>query len=185
MHRLRNKTVLYKCIEQGVEQGAFGYAAAYDDGRYDGLRFAESMSDSRSAMAERNLGFLVRPGAAARQKEAERTETPTDEPATPEHPAGPQPDGPSVPPFPDMPAPGPDQHRPRRIVARKRVLNDISLDDINLLRDEIIRNLSNDGGEITVEITVSASKPEGFSEGITRSVRENGAQLGVEIEETQ
>ena len=44
--------------------------------------------------------------------------------------------------------------------------------------------LSSDGGEITVEITISASKPDGFSDGIIRSVRENSAQLGLEFNES-
>ena len=52
-----------------------------------------------------------------------------------------------------------------------------------MLREEIIRNLTNDGGEVTVEIIVSATKAEGFSESIARSVRENSAQLGLEFSE--
>ena len=59
----------------------------------------------------------------------------------------------------------------------------ISLDDINTLREEIIRNPSADGSEVSVEIIVSARKAEGFSESITRSVRENSVQLGLEFDE--
>ena len=50
------------------------------------------------------------------------------------------------------------------------------------MRDEIIRNLNEDGGSVTVQITISAHKPSGFSESITRSVRENGIQLGLSME---
>ena len=73
---------------------------------------------------------------------------------------------------------------PKRIVVTKTIQNDISLDDIKLLRDEIIRNLSDDGGEVTVEITITANKPEGFSESTVRVVRENSDQLGLDCEQS-
>ena len=59
---------------------------------------------------------------------------------------------------------------------------EISLDDISLLREEIIRNLREDGGEVSIEIVVRARKAGGFSEGTTRAVRENGIQLGLDID---
>ena len=39
------------------------------------------------------------------------------------------------------------------------------------------------GGEITVSVTVSATKPDGFSENTARSVRENSVQLGLNLEQ--
>ena len=89
------------------------------------------------------------------------------------------PDDPPV----DLPLPDPTPLAgPKRIVVTKTIQNDISLDDINLLRDEIIRNLSADSGEITVKITITANKPEGFSESTARAVRENSAQLGLDLD---
>ena len=181
LHRLRNRAVLQQCLEQGVEEGAFGYAASHDGSAYAGLRFGEAMADGGSPLAELRPGFLVRPEAAARQKQEERATTPTRVLGTPGYSVGPGLEIPKVPLLPDTPEPTPAGRRTRRIVTRKTTGPNISLDDINLLREEIIRNLSDDGGEITVEITVSASKPEGFSEGITRSVRDNSAQLGLEF----
>ena len=90
------------------------------------------------------------------------------------------PDDPPVDPLPDPTPPA----GPKRIVVTKTIQNDISLDDINLLRDEIIRNLSADSGEITVKITITANKPEGFSESTVRAVRENSAQLGLDFEQS-
>ena len=172
MHRLRDRTVLGNCIRQGVEQGSFGYAEGYDGKGYNGLRYGESMTVTGSMVAERTPGFLVRPEAATRQKEAERTEIPL---------PGDTPDGsPSLVP-PDTPPPPPHVQRTRLIVSRKTAGANISLDDINLLRDEIIRNLTGDGGEVTVEITITANKPKGFSEGVVRSVRENSVQLGLDF----
>lgn len=69
----------------------------------------------------------------------------------------------------------------KRIVARKIVEGELSLDDIDALRQEIIGPLDTDGGNITVEITITAYKADGFSQNIERSVRENGTQLNVEV----
>ncbi len=73
---------------------------------------------------------------------------------------------------------------PKRIVVTKTIQNDISLDAIDLLRDEIIRNLNADGGSVTVEIVITANKSEGFSESTARAVRENSAQLGLDYEQS-
>ncbi len=69
----------------------------------------------------------------------------------------------------------------RRIVARKTVEGELSLDEINDLRQEIIDPLDADGGDVTIEITVTAYKADGFSENIERSVKENGIQLDIEV----
>ena len=179
MHRLKDRAVLESCIQEGVEGRAFGYAAGYDGERYDGLRYGEPIADSSGFAGERDRrpGFLVRPEATVRQKETEAIPTP---PEIPDRPDVPSPDTP----LPPNPPPPPGPRLSRRIVARKTTGANISLDDVNTLREEIIRNLTNDGGEVTVEIIVSATKAGGFSESIARSVRENGVQLGLDIEET-
>ena len=181
MHRLRNRAVLEACIHQGVQHGAFGYATSYDGERYDGLRYSEPITDLSAMIAERSSSYLVRPESAARQREADKTQTVPPSEQTPD-PSGDQtPQTPRVPLIPDTPSQTPGPRLLRRIVARKTGGANISLDDINVIREEIIRNLSNDGGDVTVEIIVSASKPSGFSESITRSVRENSAQLGLDF----
>lgn len=178
--RLRNRGVLERCIQQGVEQGAFGHADRHDGDKYLGLRYGESMTAPDSAVAEGSPGFLVRPEAAARQKEAEQvassrgTSGGANDPDADTSGSG----GATMP----CESPPPVPRGPRRVVVRKTVGANLSLDDVNVLREEIIRNLRSDGGDVTVEITVSASKPGGFSESIVRSVRENGAQLGLEVD---
>ena len=69
----------------------------------------------------------------------------------------------------------------KRIVARKTVQGELSLDDIDDLRQEIIGPLGTDGGEVTVEITITAYKADGFSQNIERSVRENSVELDVDV----
>ena len=69
----------------------------------------------------------------------------------------------------------------KRIVARKVVEGELSLDDIDDLRQEIIGPLSTDGGDVTVEITITAYKADGFSQNIERSVKENSIELNIEV----
>ena len=177
LHRLRNREVLEQCIRQGVERRDFGYADHHDGDKYADLRYGEPMPGAGMIMESHSAGFLVLPEVAARQKETEKTETTGGE-VPGRYSADRKTD---TPPDSLLPEPTPAVRRTRRIVTRKTTGPNISLDDINALREEIIRNLSGDGGEITVEITVSARKPDGFSEGIIRSVRENSAQLGFEF----
>ena len=68
-----------------------------------------------------------------------------------------------------------------RIVARKIVEGELSLDAINDLRQEIIAPLDADGGDVTIEITITAYKSDGFSQNIERSVKENGIELDIEV----
>ena len=181
MHRLRHKNVLLTSVKQGVEEGAFGYAKGYHADNYDELRFAEPVSRSRSLIGEVTKGFIVHPVIAALHKEAEKTKTLSRDGGTTEVGPEPQPEGagPRIDPCTPIDKPPPRVRRARRITARKTTDSNMSLDDFNQLREEIIRNLSADGGEITVEIIVSAKKSEGFSENIIRSLRENSVQLGL------
>ena len=81
-------------------------------------------------------------------------------------------------------APTTKDHQSRgatNVVARKNFEGEPSLDDINSLCQEVIAPLRADGGNITVEFTITAHKAEGFSENIERSVKANSAELDVEV----
>ena len=181
MHRLRDKNVLLRCFMQGVERGDFGHATGHDGDKYTDLRYGESVP---IVGVFELRGFLVRPGPAARQKEADSAD-----PAKPDggdvttgqgDVTGPEGNGGNDV---EVTSGHPKPPAPRRITASKVVQSDISLDDINNVREEIIRTLRDDGAEITVQITVLARKQSGFSENIARSVRENSIQLGFEFGE--
>ena len=171
LHRLRNRDVLIKCITQGVPERKFGYAETYNGEEYEGLCFGETTSNLLLGYA--SSGVLITPEMAQLVIEEttgpdprssvddDSTESGVDTPPDPTPPAGSQ-----------------------RIVVTKTIQNDISLDDISILREEIIRNLSDDGGEVTVEIAIIASKPEGFSENTARAVRENSDALSLEFEKS-
>lgn len=179
--RLRNRSVLQQSIEEGVVAGAFGYARDYnpDIGEYRGLRYEGPLHDPALGMVinENSGGLLVAPGRAAEEKRKalEREQQESQD----------APDSPTLPDDPDGPTDTPVQPaRSRRIVASKIAQGDLSLDDFNNLRSEIIRNLRDGGGEVTVTITVEARKDDGFDERVTSSVRENSVQLGLDFEQT-
>ena len=173
MHRLRGRDVLQECIQQGVPDGVFGYAESYDEDQYKGMRFNTPVNGSSSNASERSLALLVNPEMAALilEERAPQEERPTQEP-----PPSPTDGTQSL-----QPTPPPTPHGPNRIVASKTTKNDVSLDDINQLREEIIRTLCDDGGTVTVTITIKADKADGFSENTTRAVRENSVQLGIDL----
>ena len=178
MHRLRNRTVLDRAIAQGVSEGAFGYASGYQTDKYQGLRYREPHEDpSFGALAEHVTGLLVSPEMA----EVSKSEQPPPDvqPIPPDGAdtgtTGTGTAGGDTPSVVDPPPRG-----PRRIVAVKTIRDQISLDDVNRLSDEIIDNLRNDGGRVTIEITITADHAAGFSESAARTVRENSGQLGLD-----
>ena len=176
MHRLRNKTVLMDCVKQGVPDRSFGYAKGYHNEEYQDLRYGESMETSLFMVPDGNLELLVNSEMAQLVKDEtpeEETPTPTDDTitGTTEEPTGT--DDPVVP---------PTQHGPKRITATKTIQGELPLDYARLLSDEIIRNLSDDRGEITVEITIHAHKSNGFSDSTVRAVRENSVQLDLDLD---
>ena len=172
LHRLRSKDVLIKCIAEGVSKGKFGYAETYNGEEYEGMCFGESMSYSSST--DSDSGLLVTPEMAQLViEEASPIIDPDPSPIV-------VPDDSPV----DLPPDPPLLSGPKHIVVTRTTQNDISLDDISVFREEIIRNLSDDGGEVTVKITITANKPEGFSESAARAVRENSDQLGLDFEQS-
>ena len=154
--RLKNISVLLECIKQGVPERAFGYAKSYDasglhenedggKGIYAGSRFGEDLGFE---MVDAT-GLLVNPSMVQQEVEESTEETP--DPI----------ETPSIPPDPEAVPPTPPQG-PTHFIATQTMQGEISLDDINLLRDEIIRTMQNDGGDISITITIEARKPKGF-----------------------
>ncbi len=169
--RLRSRSVLQQCIEEGVVAGAFGYAREYNpaSGEYRGLRYEGPLHDPAQGLVvnENSGGLLVAPSRAAEEKRKELEQVVVN----------PAPD------ISDEPEPGSIRStKPRRIRASRKVQGDLSLDDFNNLRSEIIRNLRDGGGEITITVTIDASNDDGFEETVTRSVRDNSGQLGLEFD---
>ena len=184
--RLRNRRILQLCIEEGVAAGAFGYARDYysETGEFRGLQFEGTLNDPALGMVinENSGGLLVAPSRAAEEKIKEPKHFESQNPDTrPKPNASTATVGPVSPPAPTDPA-KPPPLRPRRVRASKTVQGDLSLDDFSNLRNDIIRVLRDAGGDITVSITIEASKNDGFDEGVTRPIRDNSGQLGMEFD---
>ncbi len=190
--RLRSRSVLQQCIEEGVVAGTFGYAREYipETGEYRGLRYEGPLHNPAlgGVINENSGGLLVAPerAAAEKRREAERQQQDA---------AGEQtPDGPAAyaaglraasRAAPDAPPPPPQTPRTRRIRASKKAQGDLSLDDLSNLRNDIIRVLRDGGGGVTVTITIEASKDDGFDEGLIRAVRDNSSHLGLDFDTPQ
>ena len=188
--RLRNRSVLQLCIEEGVVAGAFGYARDYnpDTGEYRGLRYEGPLHDPALGMVinENSGGLLVAPGRAAEEKRRElerqqqdngdRQETGGEGTYIVTPPRG------GTTETKDHPSTTTGTPRPRRVRASKTARGDLSLDDFSNLRNDVIRVLRDGGGEVTVTITIEASKNDGFDEGFIRPVRDNSGQLGLDFD---
>lgn len=166
LHRLRNREVLIRCVADGVLESKFGCAGAFKDEKYEGMRFGESMP--HLLLTDAGSMILVTPEMAQLVIEEAPTHDPDDtsDTGTDEE---------------SEPEPAPSPSGPKRIVVTKTMQGNISLDNINQLRDEIIRNLNDDDGSVTIEITITANKHDGFSESTTRAVRDNSIQLGLNL----
>ena len=173
MPRMKDIDVLKACISEGVTGGEFGYADGYEDEAYQGLKLGESLP--RARIIEGKLSVIVSPDMAKLQMD-EKQPDPT---------VIPRPDPkPGATPAPDTP-PEPDGRinaasGPRHVVVTK-TLQEISLDEIDVLRDEIVRTLSDDGGDVSVKIIVTADKSAGFSENTARAIKHNSEHLGAEL----
>lgn len=177
--RLKNIEVLLACIKQGVPESAFGYAESYAEpelreskdeqgNSYTGIRFGEELGLAKID----GTWLLVNPDKALQESKEGDTRQPDSE------------ETPDIKPAPDVPPSAPPRG-PVHFVATKTMQGEISLDEVNLLRDEIIRTMQNDGGKISVTITIEARKPDGFSENAARSIKQNSDTLGVTLQETK
>ena len=171
MPRLRDRNVLATCIREGVSEGAFGYARAYQDGDYRNLRFEEQISAPR--IDKGTTAVLINPEMAQLLKEEEENRP---APPTPDADVGTV-DEPT-----EMPPEPPQLKGPTHVVVTQTFQLELpGADDVDRLHDEVVRTLQADGGDVKVEITVTASKSDGFSENTTRAVKTNSENLNAEF----
>jgi predicted AAA+ superfamily ATPase len=169
--RLAGSEVLLHAIRDGLDlltwqSDTFGYAESYDEGaaRYRGLRGGQVVS-----LSAESAGLLVKPELARRQMDAEMP-APAPFPG-PDSRSGPGPD----PTPPASPPPG------RKL---RRFHGTVSLDaarvgrDASRIADEVIAHLAGQvGAEVTVNLEIEASLPDGASDQIVRTVTENSRTL--------
>ena len=172
MPRLRDRNVLATCIRDGIAAGTFGYASAYQDGDYQNFRFEEQIGGLR--IVEDSPAVLINPEMAKLIKEEQRVE--------PEPPTPPEPDLKPVDDETGIVVEPPQAQGPTHVVVTKALQLELPfMYEIETLQDEIARTLQADGGNVKIEITVTANKPDGFSENTTRAVKQNSEHLNAEF----
>ncbi len=169
MPRLRDRNILATCIREGVAVGTFGYAHAYENEKYQNPRFMEQVGTL--SINHDTTAVLINPEVAKQLKGEHLVE-----PAPPEPGLGPQASET------DEQSESTPTNGPTRLVVTKSLqLEQPFLADIETIQDEIVRTLQTDGANVTVEITVTADKSDGFSEHTERAVRQNSEYLNAEF----
>lgn len=169
MPRLQDRKVLTTCIREGIAAGTFGYASAYQDDDYRNLRFEEQVGGRR--IDKETTAVLINPELAKRLKEKEEKQKKPEEP--PRDTDAKIPDKPA-----EIPQDPPQPKGPTRVVVTKSLQLERSFaEDIDSIKDEIARTLQTDGGEVKIEIIVTADKSDGFSENTVRAVKTNSEHL--------
>ena len=175
MPRLKDRNVLATCIREGVVAGTFGYARTYEDSDYRNFRFEEQMGGFR--VDKGTAAVLISPILAkllkAEQEKQKKSDAPESAPDT-EKQTGDDPTGLVIEP--------PQAQGPTHVVVTKALQLELPfMDEIETLQDEIARTLQADGGNVKIEITVTANKSDGFSENTTRAVKQNSEHLNAEF----
>lgn len=173
MPRLRDRRVLNEGIVDLPmiwQTDAFALATGYDESadRYIGLWTPD---DKSSAPQATDSLLLVRPDAAALQRDAEAAATPATAGVPVEEGANKQFEA-------DPKHPGVFQRKLKTRFFGVKTLNSdkIALDFKNIA-DEILANLREEGVELTVKIEIEATAPTGFEEGQVRTLSENARTL--------
>lgn len=181
LHRLRDKSVLTRALEESLFDAAFldaGFALAtgFDSATGDFLGLAVPLEDTEFGPFD-DKTLVVRPdlAVAQRRREHERgAETPVVQPGTP----GPDPSPPPA----QTPSPA-----PRKVVANatftlKHVVDpsqDMSV-DLQTIAQEILALLRGaDPDVLDITLTVEAQKADGFDDNTVRAIRQNSEDLGV------
>ena len=170
---ISNYRIYYK---DGVEAGIFGYAGAYQDGDYHNFRFEEQIGGLRidkgtpAVLITLELAKLLK---EEKDKQQKPPDTPEPVPDTGKK-TGDESKGLVVEP--------PQAKGPTHVVVTKALQLELSFsDEIDTLQDEIARTLQADGGNVKIEITITANKSDGFSENTTRAVKQNSEHLNAEF----
>lgn len=165
--RLARKGVINATLAESPVHDAYVFAAGIEDGRFVHLGEVPSYVSQSS-------GFVVRRDIADRLLSRTRRHEPTEV-------------EPGVRPtatLREVEQETPDQSNSGTRVTAKRVFegSDAVSNDYNSLRDDIVKTLQLDGGDIKVTISIEATNNDGFSDLITNSVIVNSKQLNVQLE---
>lgn len=181
LHRLRDKSVLTRALEESLFDAAFldaGFALAtgFDSATGDFLGLAVPLEDTEFGPFD-DKTLVVRPdlAVAQRRREHERgAETPVVQPGTP----GPDPSPPPA----QTPSPAPRKVVTNATFTLKHVVDpsqDMSV-DLQTIAQEILALLRGaDPDVLDITLTVEAQKADGFDDNTVRAIRQNSEDLGV------
>ncbi len=175
MPRLMDRDVLSKCIKGGVLAGTFGFAHAYTDDNYVNFRFEENVGALR--IDKDTTAILINPESAKIIKE-DKEKQKSIEPPEPDPDKEKGQEDESTGTISDPPQPKGPTHV---IVTKTLQLKSPFAEEIEIIQDEIVQTLQTDGGNVKIEIVVTADKSEGFSENAARSVKLNSEHLNAEF----
>ncbi len=179
--RLRNRAVLEQCLREGIRYGVFARADGYEPQSEIYRNLFHGIGESQAPynavpLTGSTLIVELEMAQMIEQEMARLQDEPSIVPDTPEPAPSPTPS--------PAPEPDPRPRMPRRFVARKTATqSDAASYDFNgTIRDEIARAMVSAGCEVTVEVTVTISNPDGIPENIARSLRDNSHMLGIDLE---
>lgn len=181
LHRLRDKSVLVRALEESLLDVAFadaGFALAtgFDSATGDFRGLAVPLEDTEFGPFD-DKTLVVRPDLAVAQRQRERAKP------EPEPEAAPLPD-----PGPSVTTPGPLLTPvPRKAIANAtyslRHVVDPNGDmptQLQSIAQEVLELLRNAGPDVLdITLTVDAQKAAGFDENTVRAVKQNAAELGL------
>ena len=184
MPRLRDRNVLADCIREGIREGTFGYASDYSqEGDYPNFRFAEHPGSLRidkgttAVLINPEFAKLVKEEKEQKEEEQKEKEKEFQEKTVLFKPPEKKPE--------DTATDGaidPPTKRITHVVITKALQLELPFaEDIDIIQEEIARTLQQAGGTVSVEITVTAEKSDGFSENTTRAVRQNSEHVKAEF----
>ncbi len=184
--RLQNRSLLDDCVKQGISEGVFTCFERHDP---DTEKYHEHVVDVAALTSLQGSTLILDPDLAEialaeyRDAAVHTNEPRTVQPAPEEYRAG-APAGETVNQVNEQQTQGyADEKQIAHIVFHKRVKYDPAY-DLNAIRDEIARSISSAGGDVTVDIIVSGLKENGFSEGVSRGIKENAEHFNAQYWES-
>lgn len=187
MPRLANRSVLDDALERAFSQSVlegenFAFASSKDEtGKYRGITLLPTAESSQRIALNDNT-LIIKANVAEEQfwadelerKQREASGSNGSDKLGPVDIVWPQPPGTKTPSGDeDLPA----QARPTRYTGTSVITSDRYARELTLISQEVLARLKQEGVELRVTVEITATKEDGFDEGLCRTVRENAAQL--------
>ena len=173
--RLASENVLHDAIQSGAHsKDYFGIAYGFEDGKYLDFRFGEDKYYTPNKAV-----LLIKPDVAEAYQQSLQPE-PVDPPKPPVTPSGGEKRGrdePTIRGDPKIKPDTPTEPVKRRFFGSVEVSAFTAVDDLMTINEEIIRNLTDSGAKVTINVEIEAELERGFDSVTVRNVSENAKNL--------